>query len=267
MAEESLSVEVVSEVEEDVVDATFLSMATAAGLGAVGSESLSDDDEVSEEEETTFLGVIVFTGTAADFGDLTVGLLLECEFGEGEACLGVGSDFNFLAGAGFSSLEESESESELEEELELAFRFKLLVAAGTDDFALVGSCSSSASLSELELEVDERDFACDHFVALILDFIGVTISFISTSESLPLLLCPLFTITFLVAFILASLLTFPCLCGFSNCPGFMWFESPSSPPMSLLLVSSSSALSSYPLCHSLKSLTRLGNPLGSLTPI
>jgi len=192
-------------------------------------------------------------------------------------------DFNFLAGAGFSFIGEldPESESELEEELELPFRFKLFAAplvglfedevAGS--FAPVGSFSSSASLSELELDVEgDGDFRLDAFVTFAVGSGTVAASFISASESLPLLL-PL-SPPLLVSFFartsaaassraLASALM--CFLAFLDFLFALAAELSSRSLPLLLLVSSITVLSWCTFSHSLNTLTKSGNPFGSGT--
>ena len=277
-SEESLSEEVVSEVSEDV-DADFLGVGTAAGLGAAFSESLSDDEVAEEEEESVFFGAVAFAGGVTNFGVFVVGSLLGVAFEEEDASLGAFDlvfDFNFFAGAGFSSSVLSISESELEV-LELALRLRLFVApsvlvfcegVGVGNFAPVDSCSSSASLSELELDVDDEDFGRAASECFSLAFFGVDASFIPTSKSLPPFFSSLFTVTFPAPFTSVSDLAPPPFFNFfdSSCTSAMESSSLSLSPL-LLLVSSCSPFCLYSLCQSLKILSRLGTPFGSLTPI
>lgn len=188
-----------------------------------------------------------------------------------------------MAGTAFCFLGESESESESELDVseEVAFRFKADAVPFTAGFcevlwvgilAPVGSFSSSASLSELGLDVDcEGDFVLDVLVALPEGLGAVVASFILTSESLPSLLLPLSPLL-LVSFlarppaVASSLALDPALACFFDFLDFLADLVSKLSSLSLLLallVSSICVRSWYSLYHSLKTLTRSGNPLGN----
>lgn len=164
--------------------------------GVWSSESLDDEDSLEDEEELT-----------ADFwGDL-----FGADAAAAEDCFLTGVAFVFFAGGASASSDDDESDSEsvseLDDSLELAFRFSLLVGllvVGVMEGSLApgASFSSSASLSELVLDVDADD-ADDDF-ELITFFIGfeaeacflvnfdvAITSSMSTSDPLSSLLLPL----------------------------------------------------------------------------
>lgn len=284
ISSESLLEELVSEPEEG--DAAFLAAEAVAGAVGFGSDSLSsadDDDEASEDEDAACFCAAAFIEAVAVFGASAVDSLSEDEVSEddGEAAFdgsAVAFDFDFLEIARFLSLGESgsESEAELEEEPGLAFRFRFFTAAFTDllckvagvgNLVPLGSCSSSASLSELELDVDGDGFACGSFFALAVNLEGEVESFISTSESLPLLLSLSPLILVLSSKGLSAAASSRALAlAFDRFFDFLAALVSELSLLSLLLVvSSMTCLSWYTLYHSLKILTRSGKPLGSLT--
>jgi len=242
------------ELSEDV-EAAF-AVATA-GLEASGSDSLSEEevpDEVADFGSAEFAGMAKL---------LTFGFLAETAFS-------------------FSTESESEPEPELDEVEEVAFRFKLVaipflagfcVNWGFGNLAPAGSFSSSASLSEFELDVDdEGDFDLDVLVTLLEGFGAIVASFISTSESLSILLLPLSPLL-LVSFLARTAATASSLAldpAFARFFDFLDFLADLVSELSLLslllalLVSPICVRSWYNLYHSLKTLTRSGNPLGSL---
>ena len=187
-------------------DPAFVATEAPSGFFVSFSES-SSDDEVSEDV------VEVSADATAGFGiEVADSLSGDEEVEDGDGLEGFAAlVFDFLAGAGFPSAEELDEESELESELEgltLAFRFKvfevvleitLAELSGTSNFALAESCSSSASLSELEVDVEAEDAARLFRSGLRLDLGVVSASLILTSESLPLevSLSPLLLVSFL----------------------------------------------------------------------
>lgn len=161
--------------------------------GVCSSESLEDEDSLEDEEELTadFLGD-VFGASAATVRD----------------CFLTGVAFIFFAGGASASSDDDESDSEsvseLDDPLELAFRFSLLVGllvVGVMESSLApgASFSSSASLSELVLDVDaDDDFELITFftgfgaeACFLVNFDVATTSSMSTSDSLSSLLLPL----------------------------------------------------------------------------
>lgn len=226
--EESLSDEVDSEDDDEDASAFVVAVLTSVDLGALSADSLSDD-EVSEEVFDSVLATTVVAAAGLDRADslsdeeaseededLTDGLEIEpltwgCEMTR--------LDTSFFTGTAFALAEvlESDSDSELEELLGLAFRFNwftnpltvgFLEAAGIGSAVPAFSSSSSASLSELEPDVEsDNDLILDDFVVLSVGACAGIASFISTSESissslfsLPLLLVISFAITLASAF-------------------------------------------------------------------
>lgn len=163
----------------------------------------------------------------------------------------------------------------LEESLELALRFKLFEAEiacvfrkclGELNFAPADSCSSSASLSELEFDVGGGDdMVLDACLALVVDFGALSESSVSESEPLTLLL--LLSLLLLVSFFTGALATASSSLALASAffDLFVFFAdlvSELSPASLLLVVSSMTVLSWYTLYHSLKTFTRFGNPFG-----
>ena len=226
-SEDSLSDEVDSE-DDDDGDASALMIAVEASvvLGASSADSLSDD-EVSEDVFGSGL-TIAFVATA---GLERAGSLSDAEASEEDeeltggleteplirGCEMTGLVMSFFTGTAFAEEEvlESDSDSELEELLGLAFRFNpftssvtvgFFEAAGIDSAVPAFSSSSSASLSELEPDVESDALILDDFVILSVDVCAGVASFISTSESissslfsLPLLLVTSFATTLAAA--------------------------------------------------------------------
>ena len=174
----------------------------------------------------------------------------------------VGLDASFFTGTAATPVEgegsESDPEPEPEELLGLAFRLRPFARPFTVGFweaSVLGSCapalsfSSSASLSELELDVDFGDkLFFDGLLDFLLGFCAGVPSFISTSESifssllsLPLLLVMSSAMTLAAAasLALASAFNFAFVAFFD----FLTAFAPSLSSLSLLLVSSTSNFS------------------------
>ena len=203
--------ELESESEEDG-DGAFVVIGVAMGSVGLESGSSSDDEEVSEDEETAFFLDAPFRGGDVGTEASLAETALEDDASEGEDEGGwiafvvvFDLDFDFLVSVGFSFFSEpdSESASELSEGLELASRLRLLTAsvtvllcnfAGGGTLTPLDSFSSSASLSELMLgdaeddADDDFDFDFDPFFTFTVFILATAASSISTSESLSLLL-------------------------------------------------------------------------------
>ena len=159
--EKSISSE--SLLDELVLDDEELSLAATAGTPPGASESLPDD-EVPEDEDVSSFPADAFFSAGADFGVLRTKALSEDEeFEDEEVSLlfAVAFTLSFLAGAGLSVFAE---------DLASAFRFSdfvlSLIAEALGSRAPLDSFSSSASLSDLELDVEGDDeFAFTTFFA------------------------------------------------------------------------------------------------------
>ncbi len=262
-----------------------------AAIGAAGffesslAESLSDD-ELSEDVEAAF--AVAIAGLEASGSDPLSEEELSDDMADfrGAEVAGIAAPSTFAFSAGrafaFSGESASESESEREEAEEVVFRFRGFAVPFRVGFceilwvgnlAPVASFSSSASLSELELDVEgEDDFGLDVLVTLPEGLGAAVASFISTSESLPLLslpLSPLLLVSFpartpVAASSLALDRAFACFFDFFDFLADFVSELSSLPLLLALLVSSICVRSWYSLYHSLKTLTRSGNPLGNL---
>ena len=259
-SEDSLSEEVGSDDEESAVAAL--------------ADALSDDE--GSEEESDVISFARRVSLADLVPDMDVPDEDESAFALGGAWLDLVLAEAFFSWAfvsfdwgDFAAVPEasSDSDSELDPEvsLELAFRFKFLtrfptvglfVAAVVGNFGPAGSSSSSASLSELEREVDDAEaFLLAAFVAFLFSNAGVP-SFSSMSTSLPSLLVSLlplllvssFAFTIATASSLALVPALACLFAFFDLLASLVSELSSE---SLLLVSSICVFSSYSLYHSL----------------
>ena len=234
---------------------------------SISSDSLLSDELVLEDEGSAFAA---FGGA----GFLVVSLmesLSDDEVSERvEAALAVATAG--LEALGSDTLSEEElfgdvadfGESEVDEAEDLTFRFMFLAVPFTTGFwydlwvgilAPVDSFSSSASLSELEVDVvDEGDFVLDvleGLEALLRGLGAVLSSFISTSESLSSPLSPLLLVSFLAASAAAFSSAFACFLDFLDVLAALVSESSSLLLLLALLVSSICVLSLYSLCHSL----------------
>ena len=157
ISSESLLDEVVPEDEELTL------AAAAAGTPSGASDSLSDE-EVSEDEDVSSFPADAFFSAGIDFGALRAEPLSADEESEDEEVsppFAVAFTLIFLAGAGLSVFME---------DFASAFRFSdlvlSLVAEAVGSLAPLESFSSSASLSELELDVEGDDnFAFTTFFA------------------------------------------------------------------------------------------------------
>jgi len=277
---------------EDEAGSGFLAGLSSEEL--LYDQELSDDDDDDDSElsadELTLVAAVGLIGFVADVGS-TLGMAFI-----------MGIPFNFFAGGTSSSDEdELESESELDCSLVVAFRLSLLAAPLTVDFgkgilAPEASFSSSASLSELEVEEDpemataladfvsalDAGFVCFLFLAslseLELDEVSEVLglpatlllrfgtgarasSEVSRPDSLSSLLVsllPLLDVCSAEPLVMLFALRFFLL--------FVGFRESLSPSSSLLLLVSCCSVCSYPLYQSLKILSKLGIPFGSLTP-
>ena len=147
---------------------------------------------------------------------------------------------------------ESESDSELEELLELAFRLRPFIkpltvgfceAAGVGSCAPASSFSSSASLSELELDADFVDeLVFDVLLDFLEEFFAGVASFISTSESLILSLLSL-PLLLVISFAAALACDFTFSLAFVTFFDFLAALVSSVSSLSLLLVSSTCRVS------------------------
>ena len=206
-SEDSLSDEVDSEDDDDGdASALVIAVVISVDLGASSADSLSDD-EVSEE----LFGSVLATAFVAAAGVETADSLSDAEASEEDeeltdgletepliwGCKMTGLDASFFTDTTFGlageEVLESESDSELEELLGLGFRFNAFTspvtvgffeAAGIDNAVPAFSSSSSASLSELESDVESDGLILDDFVTLSVDACAGFASFISSSESI-----------------------------------------------------------------------------------
>lgn len=185
--EEVSLVEEGEEDDEDEMEMAFLrgeravsfdpvTAAAAAGAGGLASDSLL---EVAEDEDEESAAVLV------SFASLLVG-----------AGFGMVGGFAsvVLAFLGFGSSSSLLEDAELEDALADFFRFKLLLSSCVVDFREDAprpavSFSSSASLSELEVDIEDALDFLDFFASTALG--GIDTSFMLTSESLSLLLSSL----------------------------------------------------------------------------
>ena len=268
-SEDSLSDEVDSEDDDDDGDASALVIAVviSVDLGTSSADSPSDD-EVSEEVFDSVLA----TAFVAAAGLETADSLSDAEASEEDeeltdgletepliwGCEMTGLDTSLFTATAFALAEEetleSESDSELEELLGLVFRFNAFTspvtvcffeAAGIDDPEPACSSSSSASLSELEPDVESDGLILDDFVTLFVDACAGIASFISSSESissslfsLPLLLVMSFAITLATASSRALASAFTSVFAFSAFLDLLAALVLSLSSVSLLLVSS-----------------------------
>ena len=154
-------------------------------LAGHSSDELLSDVEVSDDEDelgAAFLAGLIGLG----FEAVTVGFVVEVG-SLLEAAFFTDLTFDFFAGGtSLSGEDELESDSELEDWLEPALRLSLLMRPLTVGFevgtlAPAASFSSSASLSELEVEDDPEDEAA--FAGFFSAFEAVTIFLSSASPS------------------------------------------------------------------------------------
>ena len=234
------------ELSEDDSDSAFTAavVLVAAGSGGSAADSLLDE-ELSEEEDEVSDGLE--TGTLIRGCEVTSERGLEASFFTNTALTPADDEMS-----------DSSSDSELEEWL--PFRLRLFTnpltvgffeAAGVCRSAPALSFSSSASLSELELDVEgDDDLIFDILLGLLLDFCAGAASFISTSESLsssqlslPLLLVMSFAMTLAAAASLALASAFASFFIFFAFFDFLTALRLSLSSLSLLLVSSTCAFS------------------------
>ena len=266
-SEESLSDELDSEEDDDVASALVIAVVTSVDLGASSADSLSED-EVSEE----LFGSVLTIAFVAAAGLETADSLSDAEASEEDEELIDGLETEPLiwgfemTGLDISSFTittfvlaeeevvESDPDSELEELLGLAFRFNpftssvtvgFFEAAGIGSAVPASSSSSSASLSELEADVESDGLILDDFEILSVDACAGVASFISTSESissslfsLPLLLVMSFAITLAAASSRALASAFTSFFAFFAFLDFLAALVLSLSSVSLLLVSS-----------------------------
>lgn len=233
---DSLSEELVPE-EDDDVDATAVEATVFFGDSSVDSSV-----EVVLEDE---LGLATIKGIPTS-PPLNAAVFVFAFF--------EGDDPATAAGMALDpeSVESEESEPELVESLEAAFRLRFLTgplvadvcdAADACNGAPAGSFSSSASLSALELVVDEEgDFAFDALAFFLAAFSVGIVSVISTSNSLslpPLLLVSSLALTLAAASSLAFALAFACFLDFFDFLAVFVSSLSSLPPSLLLLLVSS----------------------------
>lgn len=241
---------------------------------SISSDSLLSEELVGEDEGSAFaaFGIAGFlvVSLMEPLSDDEVSEDVEAAFAVATAGLEA-SGLDTLSEEGLLGDVADFGESELDEAEDLSFRFIFFGVPFTTGFwddlwvsilAPVDSFSSSASLSELEVDVvDEGDFVLD-----VLEGLGAVLSsFISTSESLSSPLSPLLLVSFLATSAAAFSSAFACFLDFLDVLAALVSESSSLLLLLALLVSSICVLSLYSLCHSLKTLTRSGKPLGNFT--
>ena len=280
-SEDSLSDEVLE--DEDSLAAAVV-VVTALRASGLASASLSAGEVVADDLDAALPVAVAWFGASvadslpdeevSDDADESVGDLgrptLAGSSGVIFADFLLFFAFAFFARGGFAAFlvdsSDSESEEKLEVPLKLAFRFNSLTSPftlGFCDSTDVGSCapagssSSSASLSEPELEVDDNaDLAFDDFCFFLEAFETGVASSISTFDSpsstllslSPLLLVSFCASTSAAASSLALASALACFFAFFDFLSFFVSELSSE---SLLLVSSICVLSSYNLYHSL----------------